>query len=166
VENWNIVEILKIGLPGLVFLLAVLSYRLLLKEEDKEHADPGMLSLIKNFMYVNVALAILTLSPPILDYFFFPRSELFDVEAKIGVPLEQGKASVCQNVGYANRYLLVKDKKTQRLIQVFASSLIPCRETKQIILSEKDTSNLGWSVGTNSSKVEVVTALPGFKFEI
>lgn len=166
-KDLNIVEILKLGLPGLVFLLSTLSYRLLSKEQEKKHPAPDMLSSIRNFMYINVTLAILTLISPIIDNTFFTKSHVFDIEARTGIlDLEEGKAAVCQNVGYANRYLLIKDKKTQKLIQVFASLLTPCRETTQIVLSARDISTLGWSAGTHSSAVEVVTALPGYKFEI
>lgn len=167
-ENLNIVEILKLGLPGLVFLLSMLSYRLLSKEEEKQHPSHDILSSIKLFMSINVVLAVLTLVSPILDYTFFKESKSskpFNIEAKIGVAsLEQGKAEVCHDAEYKNRYLLVSDKKTEKLVQVFASSLIPCTETKQIRLTEKDTNLLGWNTGTSSSMVEVVAASPGYKF--
>ena len=164
-ENWNIVEILKLGLPGLVFLLSMLSYRLLSKEQEKEHADRRRLSLIKYFMCINFLSAILTLASPIIENLFFPSSYSFDIEAKSGIAeIPQEIAKVCQNAGYTNRYLLIKDKRTQRLIQVFANQLIPCTETSYIVLSERDANNLGWDTGTHSSSVEVVTAPPGCKF--
>lgn len=166
IENLNILEILKIGLPGLVFLLSILSYRLLSKEEEKEHPHIGVLHLIRNFMYINVILAVLTLIPPIIDYYFVPKTQTFTIEA-ITNHLEQGKASVCQGASYAGRNLLIKDNNTKKLIQVVASSFIPCLKNAQIVLSPTDTSSLGldWSPGTVSSEVEVVTAPPGYKFD-
>lgn len=165
-ENWNIIEILKLGLPGLVFLLSMLSYRLLSKEQGKKAHSLKMLSSIKIFMYINVAFAMLTLASPIIDYTFFTKSKIFDIDAKIGITdLEQEKAAVCYNADYSNRYLLIKDIKTGRLIQVFAASLIPCGTTKLIGLSNKDAHQLGWTT-ENSGMVEVVTAPPGYKFVI
>lgn len=36
-DDWNIIEVLKISLPGLVFLLSMLSFRLLSIEQKKPH---------------------------------------------------------------------------------------------------------------------------------
>src|SRR5262245_41647140 len=123
-DNFNIIEILQLGLPGLVFLLSLLSYRLLAQAQAKQQPDPRTLNAIRNFMCINVGLAVLTLVAPLLD----PPSlttRVYDIEAQTGLAdLAQGKAAVCQNADYANRYLLINDKITQKLIQVFASSLI------------------------------------------
>lgn len=110
-EGWNIVDILKIGLPGLVFLLAMLSYRLLSREQDKPKPDPDILGSIRNFMFINVISAMVTLVSPIIDHVFFNKVqtfdiEAFDIEAKTA-NVERGKAAVCQNANYANKYLLI-----------------------------------------------------------
>lgn len=168
-EGWNIVDILKIGLPGLVFLLAMLSYRLLSKEQEKPKPDPDILSSIRNFMCINVISAMVTLVSPMIDHVFFNKVqtfdiEAFDIEAKTA-NVERGKAAVCQNANYANKYLLIKDKKNLQLIQVFSSVLTPCNENQHIMINKQDASNLGWSSETNGGVVEVVTAPPGCKFE-
>ncbi|KAB2887725.1 MAG: hypothetical protein F9K32_18990 [Desulfobulbaceae bacterium] len=169
-DNLNIVEILKVGLPGLVFLLSMFSYRLLAKEQEKEHPKPAMLNSIKRFMNVNIILAVLTLVSPLADRLWgvegsAPETEVFDVEAIAGSDLiEAKKAGVCQNAPYKNRYLLIKDKTTNRLIQVFAGIQIPCKATQQIALSGVDTVALGWNAGTRSGSIEVVPALPGYMF--
>lgn len=36
-DDWNIIEVLKVGLPGLFFLLSMLSFRLLSIEQKKLH---------------------------------------------------------------------------------------------------------------------------------
>lgn len=169
-DNLNIVEILKIGLPGLVFLLSMFSYRLLAKEQEKEHPKPAMLNSIKRFMNVNVVLAVLTLVSPLADRLWDVNgsaleTEAFDVEAITSSDLiEPKKAGVCQNAPYMNRYLLIRDKTTNRLIQVFAGVQIPCKATEQIALSGFDTVALGWSAETRSGSIEVVPALPGYMF--
>lgn len=169
-DTLNIVEILKIGLPGLVFLLSMFSYRLLAKEQEKEHPKPAMLNSIKRFMNVNIVLAVLTLVSPLVDRLWgvedsAMETEAFDVEAIAGSDLiEPKKAGVCQNAPYKNRYLLIKDKTTNRLIQVFAGIQIPCKATEQIALSGFDTVALGWNAGTRSGSIEVVPALPGYMF--
>lgn len=166
-ENWNILEILKLGLPGLVFLLSMLSYRLLSKEQDKKMPSTAILRSIKGFMQINVVLAIMTLSSPVVDNALASDSTVFDIEAKIGATeVEQGKAAVCFNSDYANRYLLVKDRETNKLIQVFATTLIPCTDSEQIALNKQDIHELGWSVDADSGVVEVIAALPGYKFAI
>jgi hypothetical protein len=129
-----------------------------------------MLNSIKRFMNVNIVLALLTLVSPLADRFWNAggttlETEAFDVEAIVGDGLiEPKKAGVCQNAPYMNRYLLIKDKTTNRLIQVFAGIQIPCKATEQIALSGIDTVALGWSAGARTGSIEVVPALPGYMF--
>ncbi len=166
-ENWNIVEILKLGLPGLVFLLSILSFKLLSKEQGKVRPSPSILKSIRNFMFINVALAIMTLASPVVSSTFFSSNEVFNIVAKNGnAQLGQGNAAVCHDARYANRYLLIKNKKTNNLIQVFAGTLIPCIDSQEIGLNEKDIRDLGWNIGNNDGFVEVVTAPPGLKFTV
>jgi len=174
--NMNIVEILKIGLPGLVFLLSALSFKLLSKEQGKEHPNAGMLNSIKMFMSINVVLAVLTMASPIIDNMLAKKSEFARLEtqeasqvmkAKTGTTdLESGAALVCQGSEYLGRYLLVRDIKTNRLKQVFAKSVTPCQETQLLILSEDDVSQLGWSPEAQSSDVDIAVSPRGFMFAI
>jgi hypothetical protein len=79
--------------------------------------------------------------------------------------IKQGKAAVCHGSYYVGKFLLIKDKKTQKLAQLFAELVIPCSEHKNIVLNEKDTHDrLGWNAGTNSSDVEMSAADYGYKF--
>ncbi len=176
-EKWNILEILKLGLPGLVFLLSVLSFRLLSKEQGKARPSPSILKSIKSFMYINVFLAVLTLASPIIDNKLAAKTDFasmetphsYNLEAKIGSTiLETGTVAVCHDADYVNRYLLIQDIKTGRLIQVFSKSMMPCSEqqTEIIALNEADARKLGWSTGVVSADVEVVVALPGYMFTI
>jgi hypothetical protein len=54
-----VVDILKVGLSGLVFLLAYLSYRMLQKEQEKPKADPRIIKVIQFFMWQALASALL-----------------------------------------------------------------------------------------------------------
>lgn len=166
-ENLNIIEILKLGLPGLVFLLSLFSYKLLSREQDKPSPNTNMLRSIKSFMIINVLLSILTLAAPVIDHKFFSKEKIINIKATAGaIALERGSAAVCYNAEYANRYLLIKDINTGKLIQVFGFKPIPCNAGEEIGLNEEDVNMLGWNSGVNSSSVEVVIAPAGCKFTI
>ena len=163
----DVIDILKLGLPGLVFLLSAFSYKLLAKEQEKDKPSPAILQSIRQYMLVNVLLAVLTMASPIIDNRYFSKNEVINIEAITDVSgIERGTAAVCHDVKYANRYLLVKDNATGKLVQVFSSNLVPCSDEKRIILNREDAVNLGWDVSNAKSIVEVVTALPGYKFAI
>ena len=166
----DIIEILKLGLPGLVFLLSLLSYRLLTKEQNKKSPSQLILKSIKQYMYLNIFLAILTVSGSIIEEEFFPHSKstVFNVQADTGgKKLTVGDAAVCINTRYTNRHLLLKDTTTGKVIQVYAKTVIPCNNgDDRITLNQSDASNLGWKKGITDSLVEVVLAMPGQKFII
>lgn len=166
-DNINIIDILKLGLPGLVFLLSLLSYHLLTKEQARDAPNDKMLSSIKQFMYVTIFLAILTMVAPLVDKYWEEETsyKIFNVIAKADAgTLKKGDAAVCTTVPYASRHLLIKDIKTGRAIQVFARSVIPCASDRYILLTLEDAANLGWTNGENSSTVEVVPAVLGQMF--
>lgn len=163
----NIVDILKLGLPGFAFLLSLLSYHLLAKEQGKTLPNFRMLKSIKHFMYVNIFLSVLTIAAPIIDksYAGPPGMDIFSIAAKAnGENLGKGNAAVCTTMPYANRHLLIKDITTGKSIQVFARSVIPCGSSSQISLTPEDAANLGWAKGEVSSTVEVVPAGLGQMF--
>ena len=164
-DNLNIIEILKLGLPGLVFLLSLLSFRLLTKEQDKKSPSQPILRTIRQYMYLNIFLALLTLGGSIIEDEYFSESTVFNIQAKTGGRmLLVGNAAVCVNAGYTNRHLLLTDSKTGNMIQVYAKSVIPCSDGDQIRLNQSDAINLGWEKGITDSLVDVVTAMPGTKF--
>jgi hypothetical protein len=66
--DWNmIVDILRLGLPGLVFLLALLSYRLLEKEQQKKVPNAEILQSIGAYAKYTIFFAILTAAVPLLE---------------------------------------------------------------------------------------------------
>jgi hypothetical protein len=170
IKDLNVVEILKVGLPGLVFLLSFLSYRLLSKEQNKAKPDGLMLRSIKFYMYINIAFALSTLASPIIDGLFFAKTKVFSIEAIVTKDdtLSGPYAAVCHNANYANRYLLITDTETLKMIQVLASSVVPCTNGEQHIVISEETARtlLGWTANTERNRVEVAVAPPGFQFVV
>lgn len=171
-ENINVVDILKLGLSGLVFLLSLLSFYLLTKEQEKNSPGDKMLKSIRHFMYVNIFLAVLTIVAPIVDKHFvgppykdMTNLEVFPVMAKVGGEnLDKGYAAVCLNVPYSGKHLLITDITTGGIIQVWARPMIPCTSGFHISLTPEDATNLGWTRGKNSSTVVVAPAKDGQMF--
>jgi len=63
----NILEILRLGAVGLVFLLAALAFRLLLKEQAREHPREPILRSVRVFMFFAVVLAVIGTTPELLS---------------------------------------------------------------------------------------------------
>jgi len=168
VDNLDVVSILKIGLPGLVFLLSLLSYHLLTNEQEKASPSDRMLKSIKQFMFINILLAVLTVAAPVVDRYVGGKQldrGIYRISAMSnGDSLGKGYVAVCSSVDYVNRYLLVKDSASGRMIQVFAKTVLPCVSEIHISLTPDDASKLGWPAGTTSSEVEVVPAEVGQMF--
>lgn len=164
----DIVEILKLGLPGLVFLLSMLSFRLLSREQDKARPNPQMLQVIRQFMYINILLAVLTGAAPWLDR--PPRAETvntFDVEAKRSeTVLTGGTAAVCSNAPYSGRYVLIVDEESTRMIQVQAMGVLPCQDSQVIAMAMEDAGRLGWGESDFPVQVKLSAAQRGQKFVI
>jgi len=179
VENLNPLEILKMGLPGLVLLLSVLSYRLLSKEQGKEQPSDVVLKSIKQFMYLNFVFAGLTVAAPLIEKFLSPPETAqltaaamqFTAEAKADEKVPLGKATVCYGSAYANRYLLLTDAETSgKMAQVKADTVMGCNDHQLISISVRDAEeNLGWLTTDITQKsapknVRITVALPGSMF--
>lgn len=163
-DNLNILEILKLGFPGLVFILCLFSYRLLSQEQKKAVPNNQVLKSIKCYMYVNILLAILTISAPLIEdnYLISNKLQRFNIKAIMSTtPLNSGKARVCSDAEYNGRYLLINDPITGKLIQVFTIGILPCNTGNRIELSEEDVIRLGWTDFSKNVTVEVVAAEPG-----
>jgi len=161
----DIVEILKIGLPGLVFLLCLLSYKLLSKEQQKTDPSPVILQSIKHYMYVNILLAVLTVAAPLLESTYAPKNSVFSVNAELsGTNLDRGSAAVCSKARYGGRYILITDRTTNKMIQVYAMGILPCSNTELIALGKYDARQLGWSDVGGAIPVEVSAAEQGQKY--
>lgn len=54
-----ILQILKVGLSGLVFLLCAMAFQLLRAEQRKVHLDPKMLKSINRYLWQGIFCAVL-----------------------------------------------------------------------------------------------------------
>lgn len=166
-DNLNIVEILKLGLPGIVFMLSLLSFRLLSQEQKKKDPSHPILNSIKCYMKINILLAILTASAPFVEanFLIYDKENIFNVEAMLSkTPLKSGEAAVCLNAEYSGRYLLINDFKTERMVQVIAIGILPCTNGDIIKLSGEDVEKLGWTDFNRCELVEVAAAEQGQKY--
>lgn len=149
-ENLNVIEILKVGLPGLVFLLSLFSYRLLSAETKNEKTDKNVLSAIKQYMYLNIVFALMTVAAPIIDKTMFKEHSSpfefvkFQVQGESS-SLQMGKASVCTHSKYQNRYILLgyQHNNQMKTVEVFATPNLPCDTDDKLVLSSGDVSALG-----------------------
>jgi hypothetical protein len=160
----DFLEILKLGLPGLVFLLSLLSFWLLTIEQKRPGVRVVFLKTIQKFIYINAAFVALTVVTPIAESNMSNTSQEFTVKATMQTRIEKGFAAVCRGANYAERYLLIKNTKNSgRLIQVKAKSVIPCAGESIISISPEDARQLGLDHIT-SDDVAVAAAMPGTMF--
>lgn len=68
----TVVDILKVGLAGLVFLLMFLSYRLLAAEQKQASPRPAILSSAKGFAWTCVLLIVLVAGATIFERVYTP----------------------------------------------------------------------------------------------
>jgi hypothetical protein len=168
----NVLNILKLGPPGLVFLLALMAYRLIAGAGLGGQADRHRALLIRNFMYINVVLACMTLAAPFVDWYvshwvnIVAQREIQIDEVAANKDVAPGTAVVCNNAGYGNRYLMVKaaDEENTAMVQVIAVSVMPCAVPNRITLSTDDFVKLNWGGSKGNRQVAVVVAGQGERF--
>jgi hypothetical protein len=168
INGIDFLGILKLGLPGLVFLLSLLSCWLLAVEQKRPDAREAVLKTIQKYIYINVAFVVLTAVTPIAESNMFPKIQTFTVKATTQTGVQKGVAAVCSGVNYANRYLLLRNNgigNSKGLVQVQAKSVIPCVAGESLItISPVDANLLGWNAGVNNGEVVIAAAQPGFMF--
>jgi len=167
-KGMDIVSVLKVGLPGLVFLLSLFSYRLLASEQQNPAPRKVILDSIRKYTYINLTFAVLTLLAPLaeLSYGTDTKNKPFTIKVVVAETLSEGNAAVCSGEAYASKYLLIKNDSADRLVQVFSKSIIPCTGEALLFISKKDADDLGWSSAAPGRTAIVVSALPGYKFVI
>ena len=69
-ENWNILEILRLGAIGLGFLLAFLAYRLLGKEQKEREPREAILASVHRYMFFAVSIIVLGIVGEVTSKFF------------------------------------------------------------------------------------------------
>lgn len=66
-NKFNVIEILRLGVNGLGFLLAFLAYRLLAKEQSKKEPHEKNIKAIKQFMAFSIILCLIALIPNFIN---------------------------------------------------------------------------------------------------
>jgi hypothetical protein len=166
-KSIDFLEILKLGLPGLVFLLSLLSCWLLAREQKRPEVREAVLKTIQKYIYINAAFVMLTVATPMAESKMpDTTSQEFTVKATTQPEIKKGFAVVCRGANYAERYLLIKNPKhLGQLIQVHAKSVMPCSGELIIAISPEDARYLGWDAGISSDNVAVAAAIQsGTKF--
>ncbi len=167
-QDFSVLEILKLGLPGLVFLLTFLSYTLLSKEQKKPIPSEPMLRTIRFFMNLSLLFALLTLLAPVTEFLFLDRLKIYDIAVRVDdgiVDRDEPVAVVCHDAEYRNRYLLVTDKETFKMFQVVASRILPCQDGEsRLLLSKGAQILLGWTPERSEGQVQIAAAPLGLQF--
>lgn len=168
-DNFNVIEILKVGLPGLVFLLSVLSFKLLNREQEKNSPSQIMLKSIKHFMYINIFLAVLTAGAPFIDKKYSSptqtvNNDIEDVPLTVTLVnnsnLDKDEAVYCRRAKYAGRFLLIADggDAIQRLAKY---GTLPCNGEDVIQINAQNE----WDIN-NKQTATVYVAYQGMKFDL
>ena len=87
-KGLDVVSVLKVGLPGLVFLLSLFSYRLLASEQQNAAPRKVILDSIRKYTYINLTFAVLTLLAPLaeLSYGTDTKNKPLQKRAAKGMP--------------------------------------------------------------------------------
>lgn len=173
-ENLDVIGILKLGLPGLVFLLSLLSFRLLTTEQKEGAPRPLILKSIRHYMYFSFCFALLTFFAPIFERYVLAgggggsESKTVKLLARTSdTGLQAGEAMACEGSNYSNRFILIKDEQTKNLIQVYTKVVMPCDDSdRHIHIPREDAQNLGWQAEQTESTVSAVVASEGYKFNM
>lgn len=163
-ENMDVVEILRVGPPGLVFLLSLAAYSLLHQEQKKAKPSEKIIGCIKQFMYINILLAGLTLISPILEM-FNPTEQSMPFEAAINISAQiqdNNTAAVCADSKYSGRYLLIANESG--LVQVRGDLSNPCEGVDNIYLNTQVAENLGLNDTNTPIRLKAQAAGPGQMF--
>jgi len=171
-EQLDIISILKLGLPGLVFLLMLMSFKLITNEQQKDKPNLTILKVIRTFVYVNVFLAILTIAAPILERYYPENAQVsgalssMEIKAVKIASIEGGEASVCTKSEFKNNYMLLRNPQSMDIIQVRAKPALPCQENENTMgISASDAKNLGWQDNEKEANLIVDVAAEGYKFD-
>ncbi len=165
-KDIDFLEILKLGPPGLVFLLSLLSCWLLALEQKRPEVRESVLNTIQKYININAAFVVLTIVTPIAESNISTKGREFTIKADTQGDIKEGVAAVCSGTNYADRYLLIRNPKNLgKLIQVQAKMVMPCTGDSVIKISPKDANRLGWDAGIDSDDVAVAAATQsGTKF--
>lgn len=75
--NW-IIDTLKLGLIGLVFLIIYYTFQLLKTEQKKDRPNANILKSIKNFNITTISFAVIVGTFTILEFIYKPKPTVCD----------------------------------------------------------------------------------------
>lgn len=120
-------DFLKYGAIGISLALAILSYRLLSKEQEKEVERPAFLKSIKSYMYLTVFLSV-----------FFGMMEFF-------IPKEKVSTDSPLNTIYSKYFKQYNDstssQKAQRISNYISSSKYDTSEVCDLYIQQLEKCN-------------------------
>ena len=165
----DVIKILQLGLPSLVFLLMLMSFRLISHAQKKEKSDPKIIKTIQLFVSTNIAITLIVVAASVLDQLYVSDgvTDTLEVKAVKSNSEELDVVAVCTNSSIKNRFMLLKDPDPEvGIIQVLSKGTIPCSgEDEELRLSSHLANKLGWKDRTEGF-LTVDVAANGFKFDL
>ena len=162
-QNIDVVEILKVGLPGLVFLLSLSAFILIQKEQKKDPPRNSILKSIKMYMYFSLVFAVLTIIAPFLGG--HEHSTIVDVPIDVSsANVGKGIAAGCISSNYYNRFILIRNVETNSMVQVHVRNAVPCGKNEKILISNEDAIKVNLNASTSGEKFEIDAAVEGYEF--
>lgn len=172
VNNINVVEVLKTGTTGFIFLLTLLSFLLLAREQKFHPERIQLLKCIKFFVITNVFISAFTLTTVLIspttttttNEQLYSSVEGVEVVTASSIT-NQGVAAVCMDAKYFNQYLLLRNISNNGIIQVLVKNPLPCASgQEQIVIGNIDAEKLGLEAINNKDNVAISSVSSGFKF--
>lgn len=165
----DVIKILQLGLPGLVFLLMLMSFRLITRAQKKNKSDPKVLKTIQLFISTNIAITLIVVGASVLDQIYVDEGVATTLEIKaVKANMEETHVvAVCTNSSFKNRFMLLKDPNPEAgIIQVESKGTIPCSgEEEELRLSSYLANQLGWK-DKKEGILTVDVAASGYKFDL
>jgi len=165
----DVIKILQLGLPGLVFLLMLMSFKLITRSQNKDKPDPKVLKTIQLFISTNIAITLIVVGASVLDQVYVNEgiAETLEIKAVKANMTDTHVVAVCTSSSFKNRFMLLKDSNPEAgIVQVRSKGTIPCTgEDEELRLSSHLANQLGWQ-DKKEGVLTVDVAANGFKFDL
>lgn len=174
-NQFDIVEILKAGIAGLIFLLSLFSFKLLHAEQKKDSPNSDILSSIRYYMNINIIFVVVTILSTAVDNLMNTngdRQSALDTNITFTIrqydTLQSRFALVCNDSQFNNRYILLTHMVDGQIktIEVFAKpGMASCAGENILALNAVDLGELGLTSISEDLAIAGTVALPGTKFQ-
>lgn len=175
-NQFDVVEILKAGIAGLIFLLSLFSFKLLHAEQKKESPNSDILSSIRYYMKINIVFVVVTILSTAVDNLLKmngDRQSALDTNITFTIrqynnTLQSRFALVCNDSQFNNRYILLTHMVDGQIktIEVFAKpGMASCAGENILALNAGDLGELGLTSISEDLAISGTVALPGTKFQ-